>query len=89
MCEYVQAEVQRTKPGERGSGCKNQAESMCRVLEEVSALYSWDRPALDSPIKLTENLLGNAVIVITSLPRDFTELNAFMGNTESVVSIRL
>ena len=80
--DSILAAVQRTKPGDNLVGRKTQAASLCKVLEEVSALYSWDRPALHSPVKKgrkAEQKLGNAVMVVTRLPDDFKELDRFLG----------
>ena len=46
------AAAQRTKRGVSLVGRKSQAVALCKVLEEVSALYSWDTPALQSPVKM-------------------------------------
>lgn len=43
----------------------------CKVLDEVSVLYTWDRPALFSPIKSARRSdlkLGNTVFLVTRLP---------------------
>ena len=56
--------------------------SLTRTLEEVTALYSWDRPALFSPVKSArkaELKFGNSVFVITRLPTNLQELNTFLG----------
>ena len=80
--DSILAGVQRTKPGDSLVGRKTQAAALCKVLEEVSALYSWDRPALHSPVKKgrkAEQKLGNAVVVMTRLPEDMKELDRFLG----------
>ena len=80
--DSILAAVQRTKPGDSLVGRKTQAAALCKVLEEVSALYSWDRPALHSPVKKGRKAvqkLGNAVVVMTRLPEDMKELDRFLG----------
>ena len=57
--------------------------TLVRTLEEVTALYSWDRPALFSPVKSArkaELKFGNSVFVITKLPQNLQELNTFLGH---------
>ena len=44
--DSILAAVQRAKAGESLSGRKSPASAMCKILEEVCALYSWDRPAI-------------------------------------------
>ena len=80
--DSVLAAAQRTKPGVSLVGRKSQAAALCKVLEEVSALYSWDRPALQSPVKKgrkAEQKLGNCVVVVTRLPSDWAKLGQFLG----------
>ena len=91
--------LQRTKPGTRLQGKTSPGSSLCRVLEEVksrkylklladnyfqvTALWSWDRPALFSPIKSakkTELRFGNSVFVFTKLPVNMDQLNHFINN---------
>ena len=76
------AAAQRTKRGVSLVGRKSQAVALCKVLEEVSALYSWDTPALQSPVKMgrkAEQKLGNCVVVVTRLPSDWAKLGQFLG----------
>ena len=64
--------------GRRGAGS-----GLCRALEEVTALYSWDRPALFSPIKTGakyEVRFGNSVFVVTRLPADSDQLHQFLDS---------
>ena len=64
-------------------GRQSPGASLTKVLEEVTALYSWDRPALFSPIKSakkSELKFANSVFVITKLPQNLQELNTFLGN---------
>ena len=80
--DSILAAVQKTKPGDSLVGHKTQSAALCKVLEEVSTLYSWDRPALHSLVKKGRNgeqKLGNAVVVVTRLPEDMKELNRFLG----------
>ena len=80
--DSILAAVQKTKPGDSLVGHKTQSAALCKVLEEVSTLYSWDRPALHSLVKKGrkgEQKLGNAVVVVTRLPEDMKELNRFLG----------
>ena len=54
----------------------------CKVLDEVSVLYTWDRPALFSPIKSarkSEPRLGNTVFLVTRLPTTVEDTQAFFG----------
>ena len=63
-------------------GPKSPAATLYKVMEEVSALYSWDRPAIRSPVKKgkkAEHKLGNSVVVVTKLPKDTAELERFLG----------
>ena len=78
----ILAAVQRAETGQSLSGRKSPASAMCKVLEEVSALYSWDRPAIYSPVKKGKNAehkLGNCVVIVTKLPEDLTEVDKFLG----------
>ena len=80
--DSILAAVQRAKPGQSLSGRKSAASAMCKVLEEVCALYSWDRPAIHSPVKKgkkAEHKLDNCVAVITKLPEDWSEVEKFLG----------
>ena len=64
-------------------GRQSPGAALTRTLEEVTALYSWDRPALFSPVKSArkaELKFGNSVFVITKLPTNLQELNSFLGN---------
>ena len=81
--DSILASVQRTKPGDSLVGHKTQSAALCKVLEEVSALYSWDRPAHHSSVKKgekAEQKMGNSVVVVTKLPDDLEELNRFLGS---------
>ena len=63
-------------------GRQSPGAALTRTLEEVTALYSWDRPALFSPVKSArkaELKFGNSVFVITKLPTNLQELNTFLG----------
>ena len=54
----------------------------CKVLDEVSVLYTWDRPALFSPIKSarkSESRLGNTAFLVTRLPTTVEDTQAFFG----------
>ena len=54
----------------------------CKVLDEVSVLYTWDRPALFSPLKSVRKSdlrLGNTVFLITRLPSSMGDIQAFLG----------
>ena len=54
----------------------------CKVLDEVSVLYTWDRPALFSPIKSarkTDLRLGNTVFLVTRLPATLEDSQTFLG----------
>jgi len=80
--DSILAAVQRAKAGQSLSGRKSPASAMCKVLEEVCALYSWDRPAIHSPVKKgkkAEHKLGNCVVIVTKLPEDLTEVDKFLG----------
>ena len=82
--DSVLAAVRRRTPEACLVGCKSQAAALCKVLEEVSALYSWDRPVLHSPVKKgrkSDQKLGNSVVVVTRLPADTAQLGQFMGLT--------
>ena len=79
--------LQRTPPGARLRGKQTPGASLCKVLEEVTALYSWDRPALFYPINSvnkSELKFGNSVFVITKLPVDDLELQKFINNDKQV-----
>ena len=39
------------------SGHKSHSETLRRSLEEIAALYNWDRPALHSPVKKVEKFV--------------------------------
>ena len=63
-------------------GRQSPGAALTKTLEEVTALYSWDRPALFSPVKSArkaELKFGNSVFVITKLPTNLQELNTFLG----------
>ena len=54
----------------------------CKVLDEVSVLYTWDRPALFSPLKSVRKSdlrLGNTVFLVTRLPSTMADIPAFLG----------
>ena len=75
--------VLRTKTGQCLKGLKSPASTLYKVMEEVSALYSWDRPAIHSPVKKgkkAEHKFGNSVVVVTKLPEDTAELERFLGS---------
>ena len=64
-------------------GRQSPGAALTRTLEEVTALYSRDRPALFSHVKSArkaELKFGNSVFVITKLPTNLQELNTFLGN---------
>ena len=66
-------------------GRQTPSSTLIRTLEEVTALYSWDRPALFSPVKSarkSELKFGNSVFVITKLPTNLHNLNTFLGHPE-------
>ena len=66
-------------------GRQSPSSTLIRTLEEVTALYSWDRPALFSPVKSarkSELKFGNSVFVITKLPTNLQDLNTFLGHPE-------
>ena len=80
--DVILAAGQRVKVGQSLSGRKSPASAMCKVLEEVCALYSWDRPAIHSPVKKgkkAEHKLGNCVVIVTKLPEDLTEVDKQKG----------
>ena len=80
--DVILAAVQRAKAGQSLAGRKSPASGMRKVLEEVGALYSWDRPAIYSPVKKEkkeEPKLGNCVFIVTKLPEDLTEVDKFLG----------
>ena len=60
----------------------------CKVLDEVSVLYTWDRPALFSPIKSARKSdlkLGNTVFLVTRLPATLEDTQAFLGVAQSKI----
>ena len=60
----------------------------CKVLDEVSVLYTWDRPALFSPIKSARKSdlkLGNTVFLVTRLPATLEDTQAFLGVNQSKI----
>ena len=66
-------------------GRQTPSSTLIRTLEEVTALYSWDRPTLFSPVKSarkSELKFGNSVFVITKLPTNLHDLNRFLGHPE-------
>ena len=82
MIDSILTSVQRSILGESVGGCKTAAVALRKVLEEVTTVYSWDRPALHSPIKKgreADNKMGNTVVVITKLPESIAELELFLG----------
>ena len=63
-------------------GRLSQGAALCKVLEEVTVLYSWDRPSLFSPIKSAKKIelkFGNSVVVVTKLPSNSNQLNTFLN----------
>ena len=71
-----------TEPVDSLVGHKSQSAGLCGALEEVFALYSWDRPAVNCLVTerlRTQQKFGNAVVVMTRLPADMVELAKFMG----------
>ena len=57
--------------------------ALYKALEEVSFLFSWDRPVLHSPVKKerkSEIKLGNSIFVVTKLPEDSEQLIHFLGS---------
>ena len=69
--DSVLAAIKRFKPGDSLVGCKSRAASLCKVLEEVFTLFSWDiRPVLHKPFKKGKNAkqkFGNSVVVVSPL----------------------
>merc|ERR1712142_1273683 len=73
--------VRRSKLTKQHVGRKTPATSLSKVLEEVSALYSWDRPALHSPVKIGRKIdqkVGSAVVIVTKVPETPDELEKFL-----------
>ena len=67
------------------------AAAACKALDEVTVLYSWDRPALFSPIKSvrkTDLRFGNAVFLVTSLPDTLDDLQLFLGGSKTNINIK-
>jgi len=66
---------------ENNAGRKSESETLQRSLEEIVALYNWDRPALHSPVKKgqkTDQRIGNAVFIFTKLPNSEFGLRKFL-----------
>lgn len=56
-------------------------QTLQKALQEISILYHWDRPLLNSPVKFNDskNSSSNSVYIFTKLPNTNDELCQFMG----------
>ena len=77
----------------------SQANSLRKALEEVAILYSWDRPMLQSPVKIRgisgmggsgglgtdDESSKNLVYIISKIPDNSSEVTAFLGKRAKTV----
>jgi len=87
--DYILSAVRRSKLAQQHVGRKTHATSLSKVLEEVSALYSWDRPALHSPVKKGRKIdqkVGSAVVIVTKLPETLGDLEKFLCSKKKTLS---
>ena len=68
------------------------ASAASKALDEVTVLYSWDRPALFSPVKSarkSEQRLGNTVFLVTKLPATLSDLPTYLGVNQTKIKPRV
>ena len=67
------------------------AAAACKAVDEVTVLYTWDRPALFSPLKAVRKSqlrFGNTVFLVTRLPPSLSDLPGFLGVNQANIKPR-